>query len=452
MKHLVRLLVTVLILGVVGGGVWYFVFRTKPNDVVFKETTQVLNKIDDIEISYIGTYENSGSKVTFTGLDKIIEAYKSRGTTVYVSEETEPQPLNNTESKYYNYLFKSYGTSDIGLYDYDKVSYSALEYYYALSSNAEDVKLADRKNLVKLIENFESKIDSLAVATKDVLEYRNKFLYGNTTGLDVYINTFTTSFYNKYVSKMIAQNELFFGLRDYVNKYVFDKVVPDHKSAIYYTFVTQFNLLLNQPEKINNVENDLRIDYFEATQAAYQNYVSYNPNAFINTNSTDFIVAFENLSSTDINNILKLNNDKKEIIMHTSFDTEDYFTSATFNSAKTKLASTDVILSNATFFTEAEKTEFNSMIDYLDGKDITDGFVHNDTDSYLVITLKKLVSGEEVTGITEVTARTMLNFVLDTVNTFDGKLTQLSTDVSLAKTLLEYAHDIINYAQYPFVV
>lgn len=228
MKHVVRMLVAILIVGALGGGIWYFVFRDKPNEAVFKETTASIDYVGSVSINYTETTTKDGTSTietkTAKGYYNVIDVY-----------------LNKAKAHHDDY--DVYVTINY-LKDYDKYSYETIEYYYSLTATANKVKSKDKKSLVKKIDAYNSSIKTVVNTVKDSVGLYEKAGVGDKT-----IYQMDTILLKNMLKKQKTQTELYFALRDYVEKYVFASVtedgsgiIPDYKSAIYNIYNNQLNI------------------------------------------------------------------------------------------------------------------------------------------------------------------------------------------------------------------
>lgn len=225
MKHVVRMLVAILIVGALGGGIWYFVFRDKPNEAVFKEMTASIDYVGSVSIKYTETTTENGTQTqTAKGYENVIGVYLDK-------------------AKAYHDNYDVYVTIN-NLKDYDKYSYETIEYYYSLTATANKVKSKDKKSLVKKIDAYNSSIKTVVNTVKDSVG-----LYGKAGVSDETIYQMDTILLKNMLKKQKAQTELYFALRDYVEKYVFASVtedgsgiIPDYKSAIYNIYNNQLNI------------------------------------------------------------------------------------------------------------------------------------------------------------------------------------------------------------------
>lgn len=226
MKHVVRMLVAILIVGALGGGIWYFVFRDKPNVATFKEMTASIDYVDSVSIKT--------ETETVKGYYNVIDVY-----------------LKKASKKYP----KAYTTIE-NLEKYDLYSYETIEYYYSLTATANKVKSKDKKSLVKKIDAYNSSIKTVVNTVKDSVGLYEK----EGVSLDT-INQMDTILLKNMLKKQKSQTELYFALRDYVEKYVFASVtedgsgiIPDYKSAIYNIYNNQLNLDCEKLSKKLNSE------------------------------------------------------------------------------------------------------------------------------------------------------------------------------------------------------
>lgn len=228
MKHVVRMLVAILIVGALGGGIWYFVFRDKPNEAVFKEMTASIDYVGSVSINYTETTTENGTSTietkTAKGYENVIDVYLNK-------------------AKAHHATYDVYVTIN-NLKNYDEYSYETIEYYYSLTATANKVKSKDKKSLVKKIDAYNSSIKTVVNTVKDSVG-----LYGKAGVSNETIYQMDTILLKNMLKKQKTQTELYFALRDYVEKYVFASVtedgsgiIPDYKSAIYNIYNNQLNI------------------------------------------------------------------------------------------------------------------------------------------------------------------------------------------------------------------
>lgn len=238
MKHFVRILIAVLIVGLTGFGIWFFAIRDKNHEAVFNKMTAAIDHLEEVSITY---------------------KYKEKVDDKEVEVEASVPTYNGIIQKYLDVSYaKNKGTSDLvniranieTLRGYNEYSMEAINYYYSLTATAEDVKNKDRKDVINAIENFTSAVDTVVDIVDDCISfYYVKNVDDASQRTDI-LNKDKVLFKNM-LNKQVAQTELYFALRDYVEKYVFDGVVPDYKSAIYNIYANQLNITCGDLLKAN---------------------------------------------------------------------------------------------------------------------------------------------------------------------------------------------------------
>lgn len=313
MKHFVRILVVILILGVIGGGVWYFAFRTKPNEVVFKELTKTIEHVED-EISI-----QLSDTETFTGYKNISNQYVNTLNTHVANENTAlTSVIANVKI----------------LLDYNQISMDAINHYYALSSSATGVKSKERNTIKKLINSYNTSVDNLVRDIEVVLRtYKvTPVTSENNNGVQVLVDE-NNEILQDIVNKQNLQNQLIIELNDYVNKYVFETNIIDHKSAMYNIYAKQLNILytkinslLKSNDKaltetaINNNKNltvqlnseltpiqaiiDLQCNLATKLKKTME---SYNADTYITNNASGFMNSYQALTNSQLINVLSYN-------------------------------------------------------------------------------------------------------------------------------------------------
>ena len=433
MKHVVRILVTILILGLVGGGIWYFCFRTKPNEVVFKEMTETKTHLED-EVAITGL-----DGIVYKGYSKIVDYYekikecKTNGGFVEI-ETSVTNELNNIKQNVQTLLNLNNNSS------------KAINYYYSLTASAEKVKNADRKSLVNTITEYNKAIDELVACFGDVVSYFNTKIvkeqkYTDQGFKDLVDINFTL--YKKALTKQSIENELFFKLRDYVNKYVFKTFVPDLKSAMYDVYVQQLNILCEElntkVSDLNNFINGYKSDYLTKTQSINKSINNYETDSYFTNDSAAFLDAYKNLSSEDLLKVLRLNNEKMDALRILDLDGNKYMLEEFYNSINSKLSNTNYDnINTESYFTADEKQQF---------KKFTEKYEY-DSKTFTKADLDDLIDGNYVNNaVTKAELGAMLkSFFDEIIETKDAYMTEQSTDIGIGKDILENAHNLIVYA------
>lgn len=451
MKHVVRILVTILILGLVGGGIWYFCFRTKPNEVVFKEMTETKTHLED-EVAITGL-----DGIVYKGYSKIVDYYE--GITNYKRVENSVENNEISKTNELNNIKQNVQT----LLNLNNNSSKAINYYYSLTASAEKVKNADRKSLVNTITEYNKAIDELVACFGDVVNAFGSRIVISTTYPDdagykdlVDIN-FTL--YKKALTKQSIENELFFKLRDYVNKYVFKTFVPDLKSAMYDVYVQQLNILCEElntkVSELNNFINGYKSDYLTETQKigyTINHYESDEENSYFTNDSAAFLDAYKNLSSEDLLKILRLDNTKdnenqtygesgrRQVLETLDLNENNFMEQLIYNTIFEKLNDDDSYtrINTETYFTEAEKQEF---------KRFTIVYEY-DSKTFEKADLDNLIDGNYVNNaVTKAELGAMLkSFFNQNITTKIIYLNNIQNYTNINKDILEYGHNLLVYA------
>ncbi len=435
MKHVVRILVTILILGLVGGGIWYFCFRTKPNEVVFKEMTETKTHLED-EVAITGL-----DGIVYKGYSKIVDYYE--GITNYKRVENSVENNEISKTNELNNIKQNVQT----LLNLNNNSSASINYYYSLTASAEKVKNADRKSLVNTITEYNKAIDELVACFGDVVNAFGSRIVISTTYPDdagykdlVDIN-FTL--YKKALTKQSIENELFFKLRDYVNKYVFKTFVPDLKSAMYDVYVQQLNILCEELNTkisdLNNFKSKYQSYYLAETNKISDTIDQYEENSYFTEDSAAFLDAYKNLSSEDLLKVLKLSSEKRVDLKGLDLDGNNYMLEEFYNSINSKLSNTNYDnINTESYFTADEKQQF---------KKFTEKYEY-DSKTFEKADLDDLIDGNYVNNaVTKAELGAMLkSFFDEIIETKDAYMTEQSTDIGIGKDILENAHNLIVYA------
>lgn len=435
MKHVVRILVTILILGLVGGGIWYFCFRTKPNEVVFKEMTETKTHLED-EVAITGL-----DGIVYKGYSKIVDYYEGIINYKRVENSVENNEISKTNEL--NNIKQNVQT----LLNLNNNSSKAINYYYSLTASAEKVKNADRKSLVNTITEYNKAIDELVACFGDVVNaFGSRIVisttYPNDAGYkDLVDINFTL--YKKALTKQSIENELFFKLRDYVNKYVFKTFVPDLKSAMYDVYVQQLNILCEElntkVSDLNNFKSKYQSYYLAETNKISDTIDQYEENSYFTEDSAAFLDAYKNLSSEDLLKVLKLSSEKRVDLKGLDLDGNNYMLEEFYNSINAKLSNTNYDnINTESYFTADEKQQF---------KKFTEKYEY-DSKTFTKADLDDLIDGNYVNNaVTKAELGAMLkSFFDEIIETKDAYMKQQSTNIKIGEDILENAHNLIVYA------
>lgn len=478
MKHVVRILVTILILGLVGGGVWYFCFRTKPNEVVFKEVTETKSYLED-EIHIKGIDGKN-----YYGYDDIIDYFnnnlKKNSDLSYVKIN-----MDNILTPYLEYDDLNYVIINIGkILAFNDISKESIDYYYSLSASAEKVKTGDRKSIVKTINEYNKAIDNFVNSMQDLsdtLKQRINNEQDRNFGTNSIYTDFVKKSYmllNSLITKQSVQNQLFFNLRDYANKYVFKEFVPDLKSAMYDVYAQQLNILCGElKSKIHNtldltnkkedgtyIDDEFKdtiytSDCFVSTQTIKGKITTYKndkTNGFVQGYSSEFLDAYKNLSKENLLAVLKLSNENKQKLYWLGYEIDSatdlgtatqikFMDETIYNSINDKLSKAELYnsgtngINTTSYFTDEEKTAFIGFI--------KDGSYDYDGQTFDKNGLVSIINGNSsVNGITKAQMAGVLKEYLDAnITTRDAYMTTQSENIAIAKDILEYSSSIVRY-------
>ena len=256
MKHFVRILIAVLIVGLIGFGVWFFAFRDKNHEAVFKEMTAAIDHLGEVSIRYEYKSGNETKSSEVVGYNNIINKYLSVNTEMNQSiDDKDNDDPSDDEVKYVSANLNNVRSNIEKLKDYDMYSMDAINYYYTLTVTAEDVKNKDKRDLIPFIEAYVNAVDTVVEVVDDSISfYYVKNANDETQANDILAKDVVL--FKNMLAKEIAQTKLYFELRDYVEKYVFDGVVPDYKSAMYNIYANQLNIVCNELWDDPNDETD----------------------------------------------------------------------------------------------------------------------------------------------------------------------------------------------------
>lgn len=470
MKHVVRILVTILILGLVGGGVWFFCFRTKPNEVVFKEVTETKSYLED-EIHIKGIDGKN-----YYGYDDIIDYFSSLNTykKITINEDNEEE----IESSSFSGVLENVITNINNVLSFNDISKESVDYYYSLSASAEKVKTGDRKSIVKTIDEYNKAIDNFVNSVQD---FSNAIRDTKVKDASFNMNSADSSGYNELVkksyillssliTKQSVQNQLFFNLRDYANKYVFKEFVPDLKSAMYDVYAQQLNILCGELKGkikstleltstdtfLNREYIDTETDYYTSTKSVKTHITTYKTNGFVQGYSSEFLDAYKNLSKENLLAVLKLSNENKQKLYWLGYEIDSatdlgtatqikFMDETIYNSINDKLSKAELYnsgtngINTTSYFTDEEKTAFIGFI--------KDGSYDYDGQTFDKNGLVSIINGNSsVNGITKSQMAGVLKEYLDAnITTRDAYMTTQSENIAIAKDILEYSSSIVRY-------
>ena len=173
MKHFVRILIAVLIVGITGFGVWFLAFRDKPNEAVFKKMTATLDHLGEVTVAYEYTDGSKTVASEVTGYSNIINKYLnvSLEKNKYLADAKEDGPEDDVYAFYSNEI-ENIRKNISELNKYDNYSMKAINYYYSLSVNAEKVKNRDKKKLVEAADNYVNAVNNVVDIVDDSISYR----------------------------------------------------------------------------------------------------------------------------------------------------------------------------------------------------------------------------------------------------------------------------------------
>lgn len=460
MKHFVRILVTVLILGLLGGGLWFFFFREDPDQVVFNRLTEAKVRMDD-EI-----FVESKNKIKFVGYDSILDLVNDsdysecRG--YYTVENLYIEISNLTKLGY----LRDNIFGDNGLVELNELSMDSINYYYSLSASAKDVKRDSRENIKDLIESYNGKVNNVVRAVKDV-KYFHEIKKVDTTNLnddqgykDIINKTYLL--YEAMLDKQYVQNELFFALRNYVNDYVFGTFVPDHKATAYDIYANQLEVYINELKalkKAGNLKSNLTNDVYSSTvkddlTKVKENIEEFQSSTYINENSVAYLNSYERLQkSGELAKVIELEKDDKETLRDADYNpsSEAYISETIYNGLNL-----DKLKENPTTYPSIKNnpTYFDSVAGAKDlllawvGTNAIDA-VGLDSATFSNAEIKKIINGENpslASSFTdEVIYNTLVKLFKDNANTLDKKMAEDATTYGIDKEYLVDAQNVLKY-------
>ena len=463
MKHFVRILVTVLILGLLGGGLWFFFFREDPDQVVFNRLTETKVRMND-EISV-----QSRNKIKFVGYDRILDLVNnsafSECTGYYKPNGTSFESVSSS-SQLGHIRENIFG--DNGLVELNEISMDGINYYYSLSASAKDVKRGSREHIKDLIEDYNGKIDNVVRAVKDV-KYFHEIKRVDTANItdqgykDIVNKTYLL--YEAMLDKQYVQNELFFALRDYVNDYVFGTFVPDHKATAYDIYANQLEVYINELNAKRNAEtgDKLKPELIAGTYSSNTkddtvkvkgNIVKFQSNGYINANSVAYLNSYKRLQkSGELAKVIELVKANKVAIRDANYNpgSEDYISETIYNGLNL-----DKLKENPTTYPSIKNnpTYFDDVVGAKDlllkwvGTNAIDA-VGLDSATFSNDEIKKIINGSNpalASSFTdEVIYKTLVKLFKDNANTLDKKMAEDATTYGIAKEYLVDAQNVLKY-------
>lgn len=213
MKYFLRILVTILIVGAVGIGVYFLFFNEPKNDEVF---TKLSHLIDDKENSAITTI-----------LDDLSDF------------ETLPES-EISKAKLLNSLDQPIDVDGGSIYSFraiEQVLDKALNNYYVYTQVAKDVSSKSYKKIKSSINSYDKSYQKLIIKLEDIKKYNQEYNDEQDESLKSSMRYELITKYNNislyYKETLTKEAELVLNLKSFVNKHCFDNnFYTDSKIAL----------------------------------------------------------------------------------------------------------------------------------------------------------------------------------------------------------------------------
>ena len=213
MKYILRIIVTIIIVGIVGVGVYFLFFNEPKDDETF---TKLSHLIDDKENSSI---------------TNILEDLKGFETL----QETEV-----SKAKLLNGLDQPIDVDGGSIYSFravEQILDKALNNYYVYTQVAKDVTAKSYKKIKNSINAYDKSYQKLIIKLEDIVKYNQEYNDEQDESLKSSMRYELITKYNNislyYKETLTKEAELVLDLKSFVNKYCFnDKFYTDSKIAL----------------------------------------------------------------------------------------------------------------------------------------------------------------------------------------------------------------------------
>ncbi len=465
MKHFVRILVTVLILGLLGGGLWFFFFREDPDQAVFNKLTETKVRMDD-EI-----FVESKNKIKFFGYDNILNLVNDSEFSECIGYYTVDNQFIEISSTTRLGYIRDNIFGDNGLVELNQISMDAINYYYSLSASAKDVKGGTRRDIKELIDIYNGKVDNVVRAVKDV-KYFHEIKRVKTSdiaedkdqGYKDLVNK-TYLLYEAMLDKQYVQNELFFALRNYVNDYVFGTFVPDHKATAYDIYANQLEVYINELNTLRKAESGDKLkpkliadEYTSAVKEdllkVKENIEGFQNFTYINENAVAYLNSYKRLQKSGVlAKVIELKNADKVTLIKADYNpsSEKYISETIYNGLnldklKENPATYPSIKNNPTYFDNVVGAK-DLLLEWV-GTNAIDA-VGLDNATFSNSEIKGIINGTNpslASSFTdEVIYNTLVKLFKDKANTLDKKMAEDAAAYGIAKEYLVDAQNVLKY-------
>ncbi len=181
-KHIIRILVTLIILSTIGYGAWVFFLKPNDNEYVYTQMLNVLETVNDGEINTKLTqlsekdYMGSVAPSETNGVTRF-----ASGTTLYNVREFMFQITNQTAyEKYYgvaqngfNVYVNEDDTTNFSYIDYDQILDAAMSYYAPYTQFATGVGSEEIKNYNAAQKTYEKTYNEAINKINIIINYQN---------------------------------------------------------------------------------------------------------------------------------------------------------------------------------------------------------------------------------------------------------------------------------------
>lgn len=259
MKYFLRIIVTIIIVGIVGVGVWYLFFSTPDDDETFTKLSQLIDDKENSAISNI--FDDLGSFETLP--------------------ETE-----NAKAKILNDIDNPITVDDATIYSYratEKILDKALNNYYVYTQIANDVSAKSYKKIKNLVNDYNKSYGKLITKLEDLSNYNNDYVNEQDETLKVSMRYELVTKYNNisiyYKEALTKEAKLVLELKTFVNKYCFDNnFYTDSKIAL-------LDLIMLDTISACNKTEETEIGYFINLKQSIDIYLAYESGSDIYTDT-----------------------------------------------------------------------------------------------------------------------------------------------------------------------
>ncbi len=296
MKHVVRVLIAVLIVGLIGYLVYFFAFKPDPDISSFNSLAKLQDEQDRINI------------------DNKLKSVKTNANQIG-SDDTKTI-INNMV----NDFSADNKTSQLAMYD---MLDEAFDYYFGYTSFAKNVKSSMQKNVNKAIKNYRNALNDFASKLDQATAYQKDVYIVNSNRGNVSVQNELNRFYQIAYDQFVQLNKNYYNLDKQIFALIQTNVfggqlIADSKSCELDMVQQSVNVTLN------NIGKDSFADYTRSMNtfwSVYENLLNENAsereiqkhanilkyytsiNAQYNANGTSYLTVFVQLTHADKVNV-----------------------------------------------------------------------------------------------------------------------------------------------------